>query len=218
MDLLKKAEQLDGYQKEWNKSLLNRKARQGLLYEPFFSQETPGPGDSVLITMHPTAEAGLPHTRPPNLICIPAYYPENRLDNLIRHELIHIDQRKRPGVWRERFLREGWSPVSDNNIPDIYKERIRLNPDTLHDGYWAWKGVYVPLPLFERTDKPDLRQTQIRWWNRETGSLLAEPPMSFQKVFGYHHPQAEHPREISAVLLAEKPGNLDKIIKEYLDS
>jgi hypothetical protein len=218
MDLLRQAEQLDGYLKTCQLSPVNTKAREGLIYEPFSSNTKKGAADSIIVTMHPTAEAGLPHTRPPNLICIPAYYPEDRMDNLLRHELVHLDQRKRPGVWRERFLREGWIPISDSEVPPIHRQRLRLNPDTLHDGFWAWKGIHVPLPLFERTDKPDLRQTQVRWWNRETGHLLAEPPTSFQRVFGAHHPQAEHPREVSAVLLAEKPGKLEAIIEEYLRS
>lgn len=217
MEQLVRAEKLDSYHNRCRQSPLNAAARAGLSYTPFFQEPSAGPAQTLLITMHPTAEGGLPHTRPPNLICIPAYYPESQYAEMIRHELVHIDQRRRPGIWRDKFVREGWTPLPEglNSFPADIQRRIRLNPDTLDDGFWAWQGRWVPLPLFEREDKPSLRETATRWYDLTTGSLLPQPPASFSQKYGSQHPQAEHPREVVAVLLAESNRSPDEYLASY---
>jgi len=53
------------------------------------------------------------------------------------------------------------------------------------------------LPMFERTDRPKLREIRVRWWDRKTGSLLVDPPEEVKELIeGIVNP--EHPFEIAA--------------------
>ncbi len=217
MEALAKAESYDHFLQTVRKDPLNALARQHLSYVPMDSETKTWNLNTEIVTMHPTAEAGLPHTRPPNLICIPKYYPEDRLEHTLAHELIHIDQRRRKYKWDAFFEREGWKPISESDIPIRWLSRCRMNPDTIDDRFWAWQGRYVPLPLYEREDKPDLRHVSIQWWDRETGIRQGVAPQSFQLRYGRNPPQPEHPRELAAVELAElfqTPSDIDR----YLNS
>ena len=60
----------------------------------------------------------------------------------------------------------------------------------------------MPLPLFEREDKPDLRQVSIQWWDRESGVRMPQAPRLFMEKYGTAPAQPEHPRELAAVELA----------------
>jgi hypothetical protein len=217
MEPLAKAETYDHFLQTVRRDPINALARQSLSYSPMDQETKPWILHTEIVTMHPTAEAGLPHTRPPNLICIPKYYPEEHLEHTLAHELIHIDQRRRKYKWDALFEREGWSSISESEIPTRWSSRCRLNPDTVDDRFWAWQGRYVPLPLFEREDKPDLRHVSIQWWDRETGIRQSMPPQSFQVRYGRNPPQPEHPRELAAVELAkifQTPSDIDR----YLNS
>ena len=217
MEQLAKAETYDHFLEFVRSDPVNALARQRLSYSAMDPTTQPWLLNTEIVTMHPTAEAGLPHTRPPNLICIPKYYPEERLEHTLAHELIHIDQRRRKYKWDAFFEREGWRPVSEQNIPPRWLQRCHMNPDTIDDRFWAWEGKYVPLPLYEREDKPDLRQVSIQWWDRETGIRQHQPPRSFQQRYGSSPSQPEHPRELAAVELArifQTPSDIDR----YLNS
>ena len=212
-----KAEKYDHFLQTVNQDPVNLLARQHLSYIPMNQEIQPWTLDTEIVTMHPTAEAGLPHTRPPNLICIPKYFPEDRLEHTLAHELVHIDQRRRKYKWDAFFEREGWKPIAESEIPQRWLSRCRMNPDTIDDRFWAWQNRYVPLPLFEREDKPDLRHVSIQWWDRETGIRQANAPQSFQKRYGLNPSQPEHPRELAAVELAkifQTPSDIDR----YLNS
>jgi hypothetical protein len=51
--------------------------------------------------------------------------------------------------------------------------------------------------MYEREDRPRLREIQVRWWDRKTGELLLQPPSELQQlVNGIANP--EHPFEIAA--------------------
>ena len=217
MEQLARAEQYDHFFETIRNCPMNAQSRQHLSYIPMDPDTKPWLLNTEIVTMHPTAEAGMPHTRPPNLICIPKYFPEERLENTLAHELIHIDQRRRRYKWDAFFEREGWKPVSAQEIPIRWLQRCRLNPDTVDDRFWAWQGKYVPLPMFEREDKPDLRQVSIQWWDRETGIRQTQAPKSFQQRYGSSPSQPEHPRELAAVELArifQTPSDIDR----YLNS
>jgi len=147
----------------------------------------------------PSTEGGMPHTRPPNVICLPAYWPQERLQETIRHELIHINQRKDPKGWKERLATNGWIPVDIGALPPRWVARCRLNPDTFHAPFWAWQGRHVPMPLFEREDKPKLRDISVRWWDMEEERLNNQPPTSFTQTYGpLDASSAEHPYELHA--------------------
>jgi hypothetical protein len=217
MEKLAYAESQDHYFEAIKNSPLNKKARNTLFYGAMSNETTPWLLQTEIVTMHPTAEAGLPHTRPPNLICMPAYFPEERMAHTLAHELIHIDQRRRKYKWNAYFEREGWRQLSTDEIPSRWLERSRMNPDTIDERFWAWQGRHIPLPLFEREDKPDLRQVVVQWWDRTTGIKQNEAPRSFQERYGALPSQPEHPRELAAVELAkifQRPSDIDS----YLNS
>ena len=203
MNDLQYAEFLDGYRSACFKDPLNQLARKGHAYALMDqSAVKEGPGGSKLLTMFPNADGGMPHTRPPNLICVPAYY--NLTNETLLHERLHIHQRDHKSKWDGFFSQQGWVPVADGLIPDRWARRVRLNPDTLDSRFYAWENRFVPLPLFEREDRPDLRECVVRWWDQRSGGLLPDPPPSFVKVFGSNHPQPEHPREVNAVNLSRQ--------------
>lgn len=215
MDKIQLAEQYDQFFSRVAQDPLNAKARRNLSYIPVSEKTEPWLLKTEIVTMHPTAEAGMPHTRPPHFICIPQYYPEENLAQTLAHELIHIDQRRRLYKWNAFFEREGWTPIVEELIPPRWLSRCRLNPDTVDQRFWAWKDRYVPLPLFEREDRPELRQVVIQWWDRETGIRQNEAPRSFQERYGYMPSQPEHPRELSAVELAKRfqsPSDIDSYL------
>jgi hypothetical protein len=217
MEQLSKAERIDHFFEQVGKNPVNARARQHLSYAAMRQETEPFLLHTEIVTMHPSAEAGMPHTRPPNLICMPTYFPEERKEMTLHHELIHIDQRRRKYKWDAFFEREGWKPLSEQDIPLRWLQRCRLNPDTIDDRFWAWQGKYVPLPMFERDDKPDLRHVSIQWWDRDTGIRQSNPPLSFQQRYGSSPSQPEHPRELAAVELASiftTPSDIDR----YLNS
>jgi hypothetical protein len=215
MEKLQYAESLDQYFEKIHNDPANRKAREHLFYSAMKQTTTPYLLGTEIVTMHPTAEAGLPHTRPPNLICIPIYYPEEKLKETLPHELIHIDQRRRKYKWDVYFEKEGWTQVSETEIPQRWLQRCRMNPDTIDERFWAWKGRHIPLPLYEREDKPDLRQAIVQWWDKETGIKQSEPPRSFQERYGYMPSQPEHPSELTAVEISkifQVPSDIDNYL------
>ena len=154
-----------------------------------------------IIVMNPSAEGGLPHTRPPNIIAIPAHYPTHMLEETLRHERVHLHQRKFPLQWEARAIQDGWVKVEDGVIPSKLLARVRLNPDTIMAGFWAWDGIWVPLCLFLREDKPHMNETTIRWYNIKEGVTTVAVPASFTAKYGAVTDSAmEHPYELWAYI------------------
>ena len=200
MELLRTAEYKDNYVAACENSPINNLARRRCRYEPWPDQSTITPpiGTRIVI-MDPSAEGGMPHTRPPNIICIPAYYPESKLQGTLAHELIHISQRQNPSHWFSRAKKEGWTKIADSRIPKELRDRCRLNPDTFLSRFWAWEDNHVPLPIYKREDKPDLRDISVRWYNLKEETLATIPPQSFTKKYGSKEAsEMEHPYELWA--------------------
>lgn len=218
---LQRAEEEDKYQTIVKRNTLNAKARERCVYLPWHDQteakkinealeeqsfftQINKKLNTICIIMNPSADGGMPHTRAGGLICIPAYWPRESLENTIRHELVHIHQKVYPDQWREKLIEDGWGIVSEEEarkeIPEEYLRRCRLNPDTLGAKFPAWAGRWIPLPLFEREDKPNLKEIQVRWWDRENQQLLLSPPSSFTQKYGAGKSNAEleHPFELYA--------------------
>lgn len=153
--------------------------------------------DTSICWMSPSAEAGMPHTRAPNIICMPLYWKQGSIQETIQHELVHLDQRARPELWVRWAVKEGWTLVNKDDIPERWVRQCRLNPDTMTYRFWAFRERWVPLPMFERADMPKLREIRVRWWDRKTGTLLLEPPREVSELIdGIVNP--EHPFEIAA--------------------
>lgn len=199
---LENAERKDFFRTDVDGDPVNRAARAGLDYFPLEGPQLPIDiswlkHDMVICWMTPSAEAGMPHTREENIVCLPLYWSQNLLLDTLKHEAIHIDQRKRPMEWVKWCTTQGWTLVDDKEIPERWRRVCRLNPDTMKFRFWAYKNRWVPLPMYERADRPKLREVQIRWWDRKTGELLILPPSEVQEqITGVPNP--EHPFEIAA--------------------
>jgi hypothetical protein len=198
---LREAELQDRFFERVKENPINRLAREKLSYLPVFNYTEPWMGSTEIVTMNPTAEAGMPHTRPPNIICMPQWFPESRKQETLNHEFVHIHQRRNPGDWARYLQKEGWSRIDPVELPERLVNRCRMNPDTISQPFFQWKDRYVPLPLFEREDKPELRQVVNHWYDRSTGTRFTEAPRTFLERYGSTS-QPEHPYEVSAVELA----------------
>lgn len=202
------AEMIDHFVQQCNECQVNRLARAKCSYTAWNDQSLATKakrflqqnGDTVsVLIVNPSAEGGMPHTRAPSLICLPAYYSEEKLKHTIQHEMIHISQRKQPSLWKTRAEMDGWKQVSASVIPEQWLNRCRLNPDTIAARFFAWEGRHVPLPLFIREDKPDLRETTVRWYDMEEGIVKSSVPTSFTKKYGdLGKSLLEHPYELYA--------------------
>ena len=206
--LLDDAERFDHYRARCFQSEANAAARKGQLYEPSFvepdvaafmneyASTTPLLQDARILVLHPSADNGFPHTRPGNIVCMPAGACAKTLEcrETLLHEAIHLHQRAHLDAWIEHCRDQGWEPISSEQIPPNLLKNTRINPDTIALPFWAWKGTHVPLPLFSG-DK--LSAVDIRWFNLKTGDLSG-PPTSFTVRYGAPS-QPEHPFEILAV-------------------
>jgi len=203
---LKVAESQDGFFAKVASSPVNVAARRGCSYRAWNDQSLAAIAKALLdpedqyvdiVILDPSAEGGMPHTRP-NLICLPAYYPESSLPETLRHEMVHISQKRQPTLWAARADVEEWLPVRKNLLPEVWATRLRLNPDTVGTLY-AWKGRHLPLPLYVREDKPSIRDIQVRWYDIAEGIVKTTPPTSFTQTYGPRgSSQVEHPYELWA--------------------
>jgi len=201
---LQAAEAIDGYEAMCKRDPVNSAARARCSYTVWNDQSLAVEAASILnnssvkiIIVNPSAEGGMPHTRGNSLICIPAYH--SNLKETLKHEMVHIRQKREPGLWKMKLGLDGWTPVGDAVIPEIWRSRCRLNPDTFTNRWFAWQERYVPLPLFVREDKPDLRDIEVRWYDIKEGIVSAAVPSSFVKRYGdVGTSSMEHPYELTA--------------------
>jgi hypothetical protein len=121
------AEQIDFYRKECNEDKLNAISRRGQIYSAYNYQtdyllvlrETLNvalkylPNKLIselqninIIILYPSADGGMPHTRPNDIICFPYRVDFPSLET-ITHELWHIHQIKYPTFW-QKFLKNNW--------------------------------------------------------------------------------------------------------------
>lgn len=229
MDVLDRAEHLDSYRALCAASFLNSKSREGQSYElaeisvtaakslQAAAADLPLLDSCEIAILSSDADGGLPHTRPPNIICLPkglcSEGPATKgMINTLLHEAIHVHQRQHEAEWTSACIRAGWTPVKE--IPQEFRERVRINPDTLANPYWAWQTHHVPLPLFQRQDTPTLSGAPVQWLDLRNGVLYRDPPPSFKTTYNFNVNQPEHPYEVYAELFAEKMYKTgDEILK-----
>jgi hypothetical protein len=213
MELLAKAEQIDRYRTTCNRSELNRLARSKHIYS-VFSNESPEPLQQIADTMdltrgskivilHPSADNGYPHTRPGNLICMPAGFSLYNAPKTLLHEACHLHQRAHESKWVGYSVKEGWWPIDAGQIPERWRARCRINPDTMAIPFWSWQDYYVPLPLYRNEQSPSMGECDVSWYDLRNGVLYKVPPLSFAKRYG-DIGQPEHPFEVSAIEFSEK--------------
>ena len=200
MSILEQAEAADHFRAAVAASPINAAARADCSYTLWPDQSLAEKAQALVgdkarvVILHPTAEGGMPHTRP-KMIALPAYFPESRLEDTLRHELVHIEQRRSPAV------EPSWQRADEREIPEHFLVRARLNPDTAHARWWAWEGRHIPIPVFEREDKPRLQDINVFWYDRRTGRAIRQPPTTFTERYGsLTAAQTEHPYEVAAYL------------------
>jgi len=233
MSILEEAEAADNYRRECANSFLNDMARAGQGYElsTISTDAEKSLRDAIyhiplykicqIAIINAKADNGFPHTRPKNLVCIPdsmcsktAATPKF-VETLI-HEAIHVHQRLNKELWLQGLEKVGWTPINANDIPDEFKERVRLNPDTILEPFWAWSKYHVPLCLFKNRAAPTLGGTVVEWLDLRTGSLFHDAPKGLNESLKQHIYQMEHPYEIYAELLAAKGIKTVRGIEEAL--
>ena len=170
----------------------------------------------IIVQLDSSAENGYPHTRPPNIICIPSNARFPSLEKTLFHEAVHIHQRKYERLWRDFLNKEGWNPVEKSLIPERWVERIRYNPDTFLTPFWSYENRYVPLPMFSRPHDPVFEEIKVLWYDLKTGILEHNPPLSFINKYGNDVRQSEHPYEIYAVKMETLGPVTETDINRYI--
>lgn len=159
-------------------------------------------GDINIIQLMPTADGGMPHTRPGDIICYPDISQLFSTSTLI-HELWHIHQRKYQDIWLQVFKRIGWLPWS-GELPDQLENNRRFNPDTIDSPLWVYDDTWVPIPVFRDISHPRVNDVDIWFYNTRTKYHIKRVPDEIVSYFGDLVPAAfEHPREITAYMLSE---------------
>lgn len=232
-DTLAAAEAADGYRAAIAASPLNAAARAKDRYVPSFLEPADAQrleaevhkirllDDTITLILDSSADAGYPHTRAPNIICLPAANAAATtstasLAETLRHEAIHIHQRRNPDFWRAAAKADGWEPATSSQLPLDLLQRCRLNPDTFHTPFWSWDGRWIPLPLFQRDLQPTLGGVEISWWDLQREALYPSPPSPFSDRYGPKPSQPEHPYELLAVEAAAAGITTDADLRRKL--
>ena len=197
------------YDKLWSRnwSSLDYKARENANCEPIKKQfKKLGAINSWVWTMDKSCENGLAHTRASNIIALPENLEINQINRTIEHEKIHLHQRRNPNAWKN-FYKKYWDYEIYKLPPLLMPSELivmkRANPDTDDAPYACWKNKWWSIPIYKSYDDLKFMNCIIKWWNQETNEILNDPPDEWNKFFGYHVSQTEHPHEISAEYITD---------------
>jgi hypothetical protein len=221
--LLDEAEKIDFYIEECMEDMSNMKARREYSYSAnsmthkeikFFEVVLENTKDYIpkrlqydledikLIQLMPSADGGMPHTRPNNLICYPDISQFFNKSTMI-HELWHIHQRKYQNFWTDTFMRLGWE-LWEGDLPAGLEKYRRYNPDTIDSPFWIFKKTWIPIPIFNDISRPNMTDVTIWFYNPSMRTHIRSVPSEISSYFPNLPPSAyEHPREITAYMLAE---------------
>lgn len=215
------AEQEDFYLQECQEDRANAIARSSLTYAPNSMEDADhyrlildqalhlipkrlkmDLGDVMVVPLMPSAEGGMPHTRPPNLLCFPNTRQLHSTSTLI-HELWHLHQRQYAELWRALFQQLGWAEWN-GVLPPLLESSRRYNPDTIDSPLWVYRNAWVPLPIFKDSTRPDIKEIDI-WFYHVTNRYHVKTIPSELASFCPNLPSSayEHPRELAAYVLAE---------------
>jgi hypothetical protein len=155
-----------------------------------------------IIQLMPTADGGMPHTRPGDIICYPDISQLFSKTTLI-HELWHIHQRNFKDLWFKVFKRLGWV-MWDGKIPDGLEQYRRYNPDTIDSPLWIFDNQWIPIPIFKNITKPNVADVEICFYNSNRQYHINRVPDELMSYFPNMPASAyEHPRELTAYMLSE---------------
>jgi hypothetical protein len=156
----------------------------------------------TIIQLMPSAEGGMPHTRPNEIICYPDISRLYSKSTLI-HELWHIHQRLYNDLWLKVFSKLGWT-LWDNTLPEHFEKHRRLNPDTIDCPLFIFQDKWIPIPIFKNVTQPEIGEVDIWFYNPNTRKHVTKVPAELSNYFDNIPDVAyEHPREITAYMLSE---------------
>ena len=169
-----------------------------------------------IIILMPSAEGGMPHTRPSNIICYPDISQLYSITTLI-HELWHLHQRTYQEKWFQIFHKLGWSYWS-GSIPSSINSHRRFNPDTIDYPLWIFRNRWIPIPVFRNISSPIINEVDIWFYNPIEKKHVKQIPYELRKLFPkLSSPSAyEHPRELTAYILSESEKYNTSIYYKYL--
>lgn len=137
------------------------------------------------------------------IVCTRAFLKNrsgHKLDQVLMHELIHLDQKRRPAVYAKLYRQLGFKQVTDwlDYIPVALQPYLLGNPDG-EQYNWVWtdpqdKQQYIPLGLW--IGKPITRLLRV---SDQQLLRLQQVPEYLQR-FGSKN--AYHPNEILAEFLS----------------
>ena len=155
-----------------------------------------------VIQLMPSADGGMPHTRPDNIICYPDLSQLFSRTTLI-HELWHIHQRNYKDLWAQTFKRMGWT-LWGGKLPEKLEEARRYNPDTIDAPLWIFDDKWVPIPIFKDITHPKVGEVEIWFYNPDKNYHSHQVPPEIANYYPGLSPAAyEHPRELAAYILSE---------------
>lgn len=188
----------------WVVSELDRRARVGNVCTVLERFADPGLEGAVIELTDASCESGLPHTIGTNLIRIPvsAWTTQDRRDHILRHERIHLLQRRNPDAWAGLYNDWMWTVQEGEEIPsEVANAPVRGNPDTWPARWACWKGRYWFVPMYRDLEAPQLPDAEVRVWDAKEGRWT-ETPYEWRTLFcderGRCPHQSEHPAEIAA--------------------
>jgi hypothetical protein len=238
--LLNMAENIDGYTESCHFDRANSRSRDNMVYSPnaislkdknyivsfldglqySIPQRLRIDLDSVyIIQLMSSADGGMPHTRPYNIICFPDISGLFSIKTMI-HELWHIHQRiYHASIWVHVFAKIRWTPWN-GDLPDKLEDNRRYNPDTIDTPLWIYDNTWVPVPIFRDITNPSVNQVDIWFYNPKLAYHVRNIPYVLQAYHNIHIPSAyEHPREITAYMLSDHTRYTNSIaFKQLLDA
>jgi len=219
--ILQEAESMDQYQTQCHLSKSNSIARRSLsysanslsdkeYYETILEKALPmipkrlkmELREVAIVPLMPSADGGMPHTRPHSVICFPN--PKQILStSTLIHELWHIHQRLYKEKWVNVFREMGWREWN-HSLPQALEEYRRFNPDTIDCPLWIYRERWVPLPIFKDIQRPDMGEVHNWFYDVKNQTRVTSIPLELETEYPTMPPSAyEHPREITAYLLAD---------------
>ena len=99
------------------------------------------------------------------------------------------------------FEQLGWKEWT-GHLPEVLRNHCRINPDTIDSPLWVYQDTWVPVPIFRDSTLPSISDVDI-WFYHIKGRHHVKQIPSEMEVVGLPKSAYEHPREITAYLLAD---------------